>query len=92
MLVAANGYTVVTNDPRTTRLTGVNRHEMQEAQAGAKTDDKVVEDELGGVFATGRGVLDKNVTYIQLYNTSGTKVYIYPNAAGNGLVVSTVKP
>lgn len=90
--MAANGFTVVTNDARAARLTGVSRHEMQEAQAGAQSDDKVVEDEFGGVFATGRGATDQKVTYIQLYNTNGSKVYISPNAAGNGLIVSTVKP
>lgn len=90
--MAANPLTVVSNDPRTTRLTGVNRHEMQEAQAGANTDAKVVEDEVDGVWATGRGVNDPNVTYISLYNTNNTRIFIYPNAAGNGLIVTSVKP
>lgn len=90
--MAANPFTVVSLDPRTTRLTGVARHEMQEAQAGAQADDKVIEDEVGGVFATGRGVTDPNVTYLVLYGTNGNRVYIYPNSGDNGLIVTTVKP
>lgn len=90
--MAANPLTVVTNDTRASRLTGVARHEMQEAQGGAQGEDKVLDDEKGPVMSFGRGVLDPNVTYLALYNTNNTKVYIYPNAAGNGVQVSTVKP
>ena len=86
------GYTVVSNDTRATRLTGVNRHEMQEAQAGADADNKVIEDEFGGAFATGRGATDPNITYISLYNTNNVLCYIYPNAAGTGIIVSATKP
>lgn len=90
--MAANPLTVVSLDPRATRLTGVARHEMQEAQAGAQADDKVIDDEFGGVFATGRGVTNPLITYVALYNTNSVKCYIYPNAAGDGVIVSTVKP
>lgn len=90
--MAANPLTVVTNDARAARLTGVSRHEMQEAQAGAQADDKVIEDEVGGVAAFGRGVTDPNITYLVLYNTNAVRVYIYPNAAGDGVQVSLVKP
>lgn len=90
--MAANPLTVVSNDPRAPRLTGVARHEMQEAQGGADTDDKILDDEVGPVMSFGRGVNDPNVTYLALYNTNNTKVYIYPDAAGTGIQVSTVKP
>lgn len=65
---------------------------MQEAQGGADTDDKILDDEVGPVMSFGRGVNDPNVTYLALYNTNNTKVYIYPDAAGTGIQVSTVKP
>lgn len=90
--MAGNPFTVVSNDPRAPRLTGVNRHEMQDAQAGANTDDKTLDDEKGPVSAFGRGVSDPNVTYLALYNTNNTKIYIYPDAAGTGLIVTSVKP
>lgn len=89
--MAANGYTVVSNDPRAPRLTGVNRHEMQDVQAGASTDDKTLDDEGGPVSAFGRGAADKTITYLALYR-NGTKCYININAALNGIEVSTVKP
>ncbi len=40
----------------------------------------------------GRGATDTDITYIALRNASGTKCYIYPNAAGNDITVSTTKP
>jgi hypothetical protein len=40
----------------------------------------------------GRGTTDPNITYIGLRNTNGNKCYIYPDAAGTGIVVSTTKP
>jgi hypothetical protein len=40
----------------------------------------------------GRGVTDTDITYLALRNANGTKCYIYPNATGNGIVVSTTKP
>jgi hypothetical protein len=40
----------------------------------------------------GRGTTDTDITYLGLRNANGTKCYIYPNAAGNGIVVSTEKP
>jgi hypothetical protein len=40
----------------------------------------------------GRGGSDTDITYLALRNANGTKCYIYPNAAGNGIVVSTTKP
>jgi hypothetical protein len=40
----------------------------------------------------GRGTSDTDITYLALRNANGTKCYIYPNAAGNGIVVSTTKP
>jgi len=89
--VASNPLTVVSNDPRAPRLTGVARHEMQEAQGGAATDDKILDDEVGPVMSFGRGATDTLVTYLALYR-NGTKTYIYPNATNDGLVVTSVKP
>jgi hypothetical protein len=40
----------------------------------------------------GRGTTDADITYLALRNANGTKCYIYPNSAGNGIVVSTFKP
>jgi hypothetical protein len=89
--VAANPFTVVTNDPRTARLTGVARTSMQEAQGGADFDDEILDDEVGPVMAFGRGVSDPTVTYLALYR-NGTKVYLYVNADLDGAIVTTVKP
>ena len=40
----------------------------------------------------GRGVTDTDITYIALRNATGVKSYIYPNAGGTGITVSTTKP
>lgn len=40
----------------------------------------------------GRGTTDADIQFIALRNASGTLVYIYPNPAGDGVVVSTTKP
>jgi hypothetical protein len=40
----------------------------------------------------GRGTTDTDITYLGLRNANGTKCYIYPNAAGNGIVVTTIQP
>jgi len=40
----------------------------------------------------GRGDTDTDITYIRLKNAGGTDVYIYPNATGDGVSVSTSKP
>lgn len=40
----------------------------------------------------GRGTTDPDITYMALRNANGTKCYIYPDAAGTGIVVSTTKP
>ena len=85
-------FTIVTNDPLAARITGVARREMQEAQAGADESMKIGLDEKGIVFEFGRGVSDTNVTFIALKNTNEDTVYIYPNAAGKGVVVTTTKP
>lgn len=71
--------------------TGSLRHE--DAQGlGKGGDAKVVSDALGVVGYLGRGVTDTSITYLALFNTNGAKVYIYPNAAGNGVTVSTTQP
>lgn len=92
MTVAANPFTVVSNDTLAPILTGVARHEAQETQGGADTFDKVLVDEVGLAVAFGRGESDSNITFIALYNTGGTLCYIYPNTAGTGIIVSTSKP
>lgn len=40
----------------------------------------------------GRGTSDLDITYLALRNASGTKVFIYPNAGGTGVTVSTTAP
>jgi hypothetical protein len=37
-------------------------------------------------------VNDLNITAIVLKNTNGDDCFIYPNAAGNGIIVTTVAP
>jgi hypothetical protein len=44
------------------------------------------------VIDFGTGATDKDITYVALRNASGTKVYLYPDAAGTALTVSTTKP
>lgn len=90
--MAANGFTVVTRDPLPARQTSASRHEYDEPNGGANVAAKVLDDERGFVCEIGRGTLDKNVTYFALKNTSGVTVYIWPNAAGNGIEASQVKP
>lgn len=90
--MAANPLTVVTLNPVQAINTGVNRHEMQEDSGGAQTEAKWITDENGRIVGFGRGVLDPNVTYMVLLNTNNQLCYIFPNAAGNGIIVSTVKP
>lgn len=90
--MASNPFTVVSNDTRAKRVTGVARHEMQEAQAGADTFDYILEDERGSVMFAGRGTTDRKVTYIMLHNTNGTRCFIYPNSSGTGLIVTPVNP
>lgn len=81
--------TRVLNDERATRVSDASRHEMNEMSS------KVLEskyDTKGLVFAVGRGETDTKKTYIELKNTNGTSCFLYPNDAGDGVVVSTVKP
>jgi hypothetical protein len=40
----------------------------------------------------GRGTSDTDITFIALRNENGQKVYIYPNAAGNDIIATTVHP
>jgi len=84
-------FTIVTNDPGAARKTGVARHEMQEAQGGAATDDWILDDEFGPVASFGRGTADTLITYLALYR-NGIATYFYPNATNDGVIVSSVKP
>lgn len=79
------------NDPRAGRLTGPNRHESLDINS-TNGVLKSWEDARGQVLECGRGVTDPRVTYTAQYNTNGVKCYRYPNAAGNGDVVTTVAP
>lgn len=87
--MALHPVTISTSDTSAAKLTGVARHEQSEASSG---ETKVFLDTLGVVAIVGRGETDPNLTYVAMKNTSGTLVYAYPNAAGNGLQFSTVKP
>lgn len=40
----------------------------------------------------GSGTTDNDISYVFLRNQNGTKVYAYPNAAGNAFVVTTARP
>lgn len=42
--------------------------------------------------AFGRGETDTDITYFEAMNENGTPCFIYPNAAGNGILVSTTRP
>lgn len=81
--------TRVLNDPRATAVSSGGRdrgHEFGKAVLESLTDAK------GPVAEIGRGVTDPAITYVALYNTNGTKCYLFPNEAGNGTIVSTTKP
>lgn len=90
--MSANPFTIVTNDPTASVKTGVGRHEMKEDDGGALAPTKTWLDDVGIVAQIGRGVSDPNITYVALYNTGGTKCYVYPNAAGTGIIVSATQP
>lgn len=90
--MASNPLTVVSNDPTAARKTGVGRHEMKEMSGGNNNEADALFDDVGLVRLTGRGELDENVTYVALYNTNNVLCFIYPNAAGDGLIVQTTKP
>lgn len=81
--------TRVLNDPRATAVSSGGRdrgHEMGKAKLESLTDAK------GPVAEIGRGTTDTSITYVALYNTNGTKCYLHPNAAGDGIVVTSVIP
>jgi hypothetical protein len=90
--MSANSFTIVKNDPRATALGSAERHEMAEMGNLSGGDIKSGDDEQGETWAFGRGVVDLNITYLKLYNTSGVPCYIYPNAAGTGIIVSPTQP
>lgn len=46
----------------------------------------------GHTASIGRGDTDDDITYITLHNDSGVECFIYPNAAGNGVIVQTTRP
>lgn len=81
--------TRVLNDDRATAVTAASRHESNDMGSAVF---KTGFDARGLVVEIGRGTTDPNKTYLALFNTNGTKCYLYPNDAGDGLVVDTVKP
>lgn len=90
--MASNPLTRVLNDPTAARKTGVGRHEMKEMSGGNNGEMKIGDDDIGDVYIFGRGETDANITYLAMFNTNNQLCYIYPNAAGNGIEVSLVKP
>lgn len=83
------GYTVSSGDPVATNS---GKAGGTEDAAESKEETKRFFDVLGQVCEIGRGETDTDITYIALRNDSGTRCFIYPNAAGNGVIVTTVKP
>ena len=55
-------------------------------------NETTINDAIGEVLGVGRGTTDMDITYIALRNAAGTKTYIYPDAAGTGITVSTTRP
>lgn len=58
----------------------------------APTGDFGVEYANGVDVKTFRGTTDTDITGWVMRNASGTAVYVYPNAGGNGLTASTTRP
>jgi len=87
-------FTIVQNDPSAAKLTGASRHGMKEASGGNNGEQEVFTDDFGDriVAVVGRGETDRNITYIALKNTSSVLCYIYPNAAGTGIIVTPTLP
>lgn len=84
-------FTTVSNNPQAASQTGAQRHEMVESDgAGGVMKDWI--DTVGLVARVGRGQTDRNITYLALKNTNGTTIYTYPNAAGDGLITTSVLP
>jgi len=53
---------------------------------------RIFGDSAGIAVRLVRGTTDENITAIVLKNENGTECYIYPNAAGDGPIVSDVAP
>lgn len=90
--MGANSLTVVQNNPSQAVQTGSLRHEMYEDSGGAGGNAKAILDETGIVAQFGRGATDPIITYMVLTNTNHQTCYIYPNAAGTGIIVSLTRP
>jgi len=58
----------------------------------APTEKVYVEWATGVDAEMGRGTSDPDITYLALRNANGTRCYIYPDAAGTGIVVTTTHP
>lgn len=58
----------------------------------AEHETKYWADSHGTVFSIWRGDTDQKITGISFFNTNGTEVFMYPNAAGNGPIFALVKP
>lgn len=97
------GYTVVASVPGTTPggyTRSLNDSVATNAGTSGGKEDNAMDlvstkqffDKLGGVCEIGRGTTDQDITYIALKNENGALSYIYPNAAGTGLIVLGTKP
>ena len=84
--------TVNTGDARTKVLTGAAGTEIQGYLKVNGHDTKVFCDASGIVAEIGRGETDADITFLALRQEDGTRTYLYPNAAGNGLIVTATKP
>jgi len=81
--------TVSTNDSVATRA--CRSGEVSQVQMDSK-ECRLWADDKGHVATVGRGESDVGITYLSLRNTNGTEIFVYPNAAGNGVIVTSTKP
>ena len=85
----AGGYTRSLGD---TNATNAGTAAGTEGSPYADDVTKAFFDKLGLMARLGRGQTDTDITYVELMNENGTSVFIFPNAAGNGVTVQTTKP
>ena len=76
-VVGTSTYSTVDNDLFTKEVGRENRTRM---------------DMHGISDAVGRGETDTDITYQTLINEGGDPCFIYPNAAGNGIIVTQTRP
>jgi hypothetical protein len=59
---------------------------------GSELKTLKVEFAAGVEVFIGRGVTDTDITFGAMRNAGGTMCYVYPDAAGTGIVVTTTVP